>query len=319
MPQNGVNELLALLRKSRLLKDEQLAELQKLVQQPESAELTAEQLAQQLVQQQVLTDWQSGQILRGQTGFVLQQYRLLNPVGRGGMGHVFRAVDDRNGDVVAIKVMAKKLSANQTLVNRFRREIRASSQLNCPHIVRTLDAGRVGKTDFMVMEYVNGEQLDRLATRLMLVPERICCEIIRQAAIGLQHAFEKQMVHRDIKPANLIIHWSDDGRGTVKVMDMGLVRLTAETEEQKTVTKAGQVMGTPDYMSPEQGWDHHKVDIRSDIYSLGLTFFRLLTGRIPFPGDNPLQVLMARCSRDAPSPRGFVLRFHRKWTPSFAK
>ncbi|MBL8819014.1 MAG: protein kinase [Planctomyces sp.] len=305
MPQPGVKELLALLKKSRLLTEEQMADLCSLVQQPDSADLTAEALSQKLVQQNLLTEWQRSQIVRGQTGFVLQQYRLLNPVGRGGMGHVFRALDHQSGEIVAIKVMAKKLSANQTLVKRFRREILASSQLNSPNIVRTLDAGRVGKTDFMVMEYVNGEQLDRLANRLFFVPERICCEIIRQAAVGLQHAFEKQMVHRDIKPANLIVDWSPEGIGTVKVMDMGLVRLSTESEEQKTVTKAGQVMGTPDYMSPEQGWDTTKVDIRSDIYSLGLTFFRMLTGRLPFPGENPLQVLMARCSRDAPSARSF--------------
>jgi hypothetical protein len=111
------------------------------------------------------------------------------------------------------------------------------------------------------------------------------------------------MVHRDIKPGNLMIDWDAEGRGVVKIMDMGLVRLDEEKEELTAVTRAGQVMGTPDYMSPEQGWNTAKVDIRSDIYSLGCTFYRMLTGRMPFPGDNPLQVLMARCSKDAPSPK----------------
>ena len=167
--------------------------------------------------------------------------------------------------------------------------------------MRTLDAGRVGKVDFMVMEYVNGDQLDRIVSRITAVPVNIACDIIRQAAIGLQHAHEQRMVHRDIKPGNLIVDWSADGQGTVKIMDMGLVRLGGDGEEKTSVTRAGQVMGTPDYMSPEQGWDTATVDSRSDIYSLGCTFFRLLTGRVPFPGDNPLQVLMARCSKDAPS------------------
>ncbi len=295
-----VTELLALLKKSGLLAPPQWEAAQQLSR--ESA--NGDALCAELVRREFLTPWQAGQLQKGQTGFVLQQYQLQAPVGKGGMGHVFRARDSRNGSIVAIKVMSRKLTGNQTLVNRFRREIRASSLLNSPNIVRTLDAGRVGKVDFMVMEYVNGDQLDRVVSRIPSMPVPIACDIIRQAALGLQHAHEQKMVHRDIKPGNLIVDWSADGRGTVKIMDMGLVRLNSDEEERTAVTRAGQVMGTPDYMSPEQGWDTATVDIRSDIYSLGCTFFRLLTGRVPFPGDNPLQVLMARCSKDAPSPRG---------------
>ena len=263
----------------------------------------AESLAAELVTLRLLTQWQASQLLKGQTGFVLEKYRLLGPVGKGGMGHVFQARDDSTGAIVAIKVMSRKLTGNQTLVSRFRREIRASSLLNSPHIVRTLDAGRVGKVDFMVMEFVNGDQLDRITSRISSIPIGIACDMIRQVAVGLQHAHSQKMVHRDIKPGNLIIDWSSDGKGTVKIMDMGLVRLDDDNQERTSVTRAGQVMGTPDYMSPEQGWDTATVDARSDLYSLGCTFFRLITGRMPFPGDNPLQVLMARCSKDAPSAR----------------
>jgi serine/threonine-protein kinase len=310
MSESQVNEFLAVLKKSGLLTPEQIQAAQELARsQAALANISrgqkpsAESIAAELVRQEHLTEWQASQILKGQTGFILQQYRLLVPVGKGGMGHVFRARDDGSGAIVAIKVMSRKLSGNQALVNRFRREIRASSQLNSPHIVRTLDAGCVGNVDFMVMEFVNGDQLDRVLSRISTVPVAMACDIVRQVAVGLQHAHEKKMVHRDIKPGNLIVDWSADGRGTVKIMDMGLVRLGTEEEERTAVTRAGQVMGTPDYMSPEQGWDTATVDIRSDIYSLGCTFFRLLTGRVPFPGDNPLQVLMARCSRDAPSAR----------------
>ncbi|MFN9721388.1 MAG: protein kinase domain-containing protein [Planctomycetota bacterium] len=290
---------LDLLKKSRLLAPVQERTAQAILA---NRPATVDQFARELVARELLTRWQADQLLKGQTGFVLQQYRLLSPVGRGGMGHVFRAQDDRSGAIVAIKVMSKKLTSNQTLVNRFRREIRASALLNSRHIVRTLDGGRVGKVDFMVMEYVNGDQLDRIVSRVGSIPIAVVCDIIRQAALGLQHAHERQMVHRDIKPGNLIVDWSPEGLGIVKIMDMGLVRLESDQDE-RTVTRAGQVMGTPDYMSPEQGWDTATVDIRSDIYSLGCTFFRLLTGRVPFPGDNPLQVLMARCSRDCPSAR----------------
>jgi len=307
MAQLHVTDFLSLLLKSGLLTAAQWETAQNAATQinknraTNPAAASVESLASELMSQGLLTQWQAHQLLKGQTGFVLGKYRLLTPVGKGGMGHVFKARDSETGGVVAIKVMSRKLTGNQTLVNRFRREIRASSQLKSSNIVRTLDAGRVGKVDFMVMEFVNGDQLDRIISRINAIPVSIACEIIRQAAIGLKHAHEQKMVHRDIKPGNLIINWSPDGKGAVKIMDMGLVRLHDDSEEKTSVTRAGQVMGTPDYMSPEQGWDTATVDSRSDIYSLGCTFFRLMTGRVPFPGDNPLQVLMARCSKDAPS------------------
>ncbi|MCA9049108.1 MAG: serine/threonine protein kinase, partial [Planctomycetaceae bacterium] len=300
MGEPTIADFVKLLAESRLLTD---AQLQLLRKQLVGNSVTAPQLADILVRQNHLTEWQSRQLLKGQTGFVLQHYRLLTPIGRGGMGHVFRGMDTRDSSVVAVKVMARRLKDNQTLVSRFQREIRASSRLNCPHIVRTLDAGRVGNTDFMVMEYVNGDQLDRIAGRLGRVPVRTACEIIRQCAVALQHAHDQQMVHRDIKPANVMVHWQSSGEGVVKLMDMGLVRVMSETGEEDMVTRAGQVMGTPDYMSPEQGWDTTQVDIRSDIYSLGCTLFRLLTGQVPFRGSNPLQVLSQRLQRDAPSVR----------------
>ena len=313
MPDLHYTEFLKLLKKSGLLTPLQMESAQDVVKKlrdsaktsatnvPTGDDLTADAVATKFVSQNLITQWQANQLLKGQTGFILEKYRLLTPVGKGGMGHVFRAMDTISGATVAIKVMSRKLTGNQTLVNRFRREIRASSLLNNKHIVRTLDAGRVGKVDFMVMEYVNGDQVDRIVSRVSMIPVAMACDIVRQAAIGLQHAHEQKMVHRDLKPGNLIVDWTTDGNGVVKIMDMGLVRLSTDGEERTSVTKAGQVMGTPDYMSPEQGWDTATVDIRSDVYSLGCTLFRLLTGRVPFPGDNPLQVLMARCSKDAPS------------------
>lgn len=260
-----------------------------------------QQLISGLLKRKILTPWQTAQLQKGQTGFVLGRYRLLCPIGKGGMGHVFKADTFDGDEVVAVKVMARKLTSNESLVSRFRREIKASSLLNSQHVVRTLDAGRVGKVDFMVMEFVNGDQIDDIANRLGRLPVGIACEIIRHAAIGLQHAHEQQMVHRDIKPANLIVNWNEDGRGVVKLMDMGLVLIMSEDETQQQMTRTGQVMGTPDYMSPEQGWDTTSVDIRGDIYSLGCSLFRLLTGTTPFTGTNPLQVLSQRLQRDAPS------------------
>lgn len=291
-----VQTFLSHLRKSGLVSDARLDSLQS---KTAGKSLAAAELSETLVKQKLITPWQAKQLLKGETGFILQQYQLLNPIGRGGMGHVFRGRDSRSEDIVAVKVMAKKLTSNKTLVSRFRREIRASSRLNSPHIVKSLDAGRVGKVDFMVMEFVNGDQIDRVANVLQRVPTGLACEIVRQAAVGLQHAHEHGMVHRDIKPANLMLNWSDSGEGLVKLMDMGLVLLTNDDTNENTVTRAGQVMGTPDFMSPEQGWDTATVDIRSDIYGLGCTLYRLLTGTVPFAGTNPLQVLSQRLQRDA--------------------
>ncbi len=298
MSELPIPEFLNSLEQSQLLTG---AQFQRLKKQMLGSPLAAEGLANVLVDQKHLTRWQAKQLLKGQSGLVLKHYQLLNPVGRGGMGHVFRGRDTQSNGIIAVKVMARKLTGNKTLVSRFRREIRATSQLQSPHIVRTLDAGQVGKIDFMVMEYVNGDQVDRIATRLGRVPVGMACDIIRQVAIGLQHAHQRRMVHRDIKPGNMMVHWEDSGAGIVKLMDMGLVLLMADDEDEQTVTRTGQVMGTPDYMSPEQGWDTSQVDIRSDIYSLGCTFFRLVTGQIPFHGTNPLQVLSQRLQRDAPS------------------
>ena len=133
---------------------------------------TVESLAAELVALGLLTQRQASQLMKRQTGFVLGKYRLLTPVGKGGMGHVFEARDGKSGAIVAIKVMSRRLTGNQTLVSRFRREIRASAQLSSPHIVRTLDASRVGKVDFMVMGFVNGDQLDRITSRSSQRPKR---------------------------------------------------------------------------------------------------------------------------------------------------
>lgn len=313
MPADTVKNFLQALQQSQLLSPENWETArtiarggrQKLAQQKKSAtaggDVELKQLVKSLVDRALLTPWQAAQLQKGQTGFVLGGYRLLHPIGKGGMGHVFKADTFDSDAVVAVKVMARKLTSNESLVSRFRREIKASSKLNSKHVVRTLDAGRVGKVDFMVMEFVNGEQIEDIVSRTEKLPIGMACEMIRHAALGLQHAFEEQMVHRDIKPANLIVHWDADGQGTVKLMDMGLVLLMSDSDSVQQMTRTGQVMGTPDYMSPEQGWDTTNVDIRGDIYSLGCSLFRLLTGTTPFTGTNPLQVLSQRLQRDAPS------------------
>ncbi|MFK7819065.1 MAG: protein kinase [Planctomycetaceae bacterium] len=292
----SVDELLQCIRKSRLLSDKQFARVEASVGNAGSG-LTTEALVGQLTEKRVLTAWQSKMLLQNQTGFVLGQYKLLEPIGKGGMGKVFKARDRKNKRNVAIKVLSRKLAKNKKLVARFQREIEVASKLNSPYIVRTIDAGIVGESHFMVMEFVDGESFDQIATRHGRLHAGHACELIRQGALGLQAAHEAGMVHRDIKPGNLMVSFGD-GQPAVKLLDMGLARL--DEQENDGMTRTGQVMGTPDYMAPEQGWDTASVDIRADIYSLGCTLFRLVTGSVPFQGDNPLQVLMSRCSSDAP-------------------
>lgn len=295
----SIDEFVERLENSRALDADRIEEIRTEVA-PVRHEVDTECIARKLVKEGTLTQWQSDQLFVGRKKFVLGEYRLLDLAGRGGMGAVFKAEHIRLGRVVALKTLAPELVNRPAQVARFQNEIQAASALESPHVVRALDAAQIGKTYVLVMEFVEGESLSRLAKSRGRLPIGEACEYIRQAALGLQHAHEKGMVHRDIKPGNLILTWRPDGSPLVKVFDLGLARFVSERVDRSEMTRTGQVMGTPDYMSPEQGWDTRTVDIRGDVYSLGCSAFRLLTGRVPFRGDNPLQTLMVRCSTDAP-------------------
>jgi serine/threonine-protein kinase len=220
------------------------------------------------------------------------RYKILRELGAGGMGVVYKAEHRIMGRVVALKVMAPHLTAKAGAVDRFRKEVRAAAQLNHENIVTAHDADEAGGMHFLVMEYVEGVSLDRLVTKKGPVSVPLACSFVRQAAQGLQHAHDKGMVHRDIKPQNLMVN----RKAKVKVMDFGLARFVGAEEEEPAgrlpfgagrpvadpLTNPNLLMGTPDYLSPEQARNSHKVDARSDVYSLGCTLFFLLTGKPPF-------------------------------------
>jgi len=225
------------------------------------------------------------------------RYRILELLGSGGMGRVFKAEHRLMERLVALKVINRNFMDNPAAVERFRREVKTAARLSHPNIVAAFDAEQVQDCHFLVMEFVEGQSLDRFVQQRGRLPVAEACDYIRQAALGLQHAWERGMVHRDIKPQNLMR--TPDGR--IKVLDFGLARFLAEGKSGSGLTQFGVVMGTPDYIAPEQAHDSRAADTRSDIYSLGCTFYYLLTGRVPFPEGSMLQKLMAHVEK-APTP-----------------
>jgi len=251
-------------------------------------------LAKELIQRDWLTPLQANLLLQGKgQELVLGAYILLAKLGEGGMGQVFKARQHTLGRIVALKLIRKERLADPSAVRRFQREIRAAAHLDHPHIVRAYDAADIDGSHVLIMEYVEGGcDLARLVKLKGPLPVAQACEFIRQALLGLQHAHERGLVHRDIKPPNLLL--CADGK-TVKILDMGLARVHtpgADGDKTSTMTQEGALMGTPDYIAPEQALSSHDVDIRADIYSLGCTFYYLLAGKVPFPGGSLMEKLL---------------------------
>ncbi len=211
------------------------------------------------------------------------------------MGAVYKAEHRLMERAVALKVMNRAVVGSAAAVERFRREFKASARLSHPNIVAAYDAEQAGDVHFLVMEYVEGTDLARWVAERGPLPAAEACDYVRQAALGLQHAHQHGMIHRDIKPHNLM----RTPDGTVKILDFGLARLVAEAGTVPgAVTGQGTLLGTVDYLAPEQADDARQADIRSDVYSLGCTLYHLLSGRPPFPHGTLVQKVMAHTQRD---------------------
>ncbi len=264
-------------------------------------------VARALVELGVLTRFQAERLLAGRTtGFLLGHYRILDQLGRGGMGHVFKAQHVQMGRIVALKILAPNLVRTSQAQELFAREMMAAAHLNHPNIVTALDANEVNGRYYLVLEFVDGPNLEQLVKQQGPLPTGLACDYILQAANGLQAAHSAGIVHRDVKPANLLVHRPGQGGdvpGLVKVSDFGLARLHDSVEGKAVRTilvKENTVMGTPDFLSPEQARSLHKLDSRADLYSLGCTFFFLLTGRPPFAGGSPLEKIIRQGTEQPP-------------------
>jgi serine/threonine protein kinase len=267
----------------------------------ESTPTDAQGLAKALVKAEKLTKFQATAVYQGQIKeLVLGEYEVLDKLGQGGMGIVLLARHRRMERLAAVKVLPKSTMKSPAVIDRFYREAKAAARLAHPNIVTAHDASEKNGTHYLVMEYVDGEDLAQVGKQRGPLPVEQAVEYMIQAARGLQYAHDQGVVHRDIKPANLLV----DRNGTVKILDMGLARLhtlsEAEPTEQDRLTQSGQVMGTCDYMAPEQAEDTHNADHRADIYALGCSLYRLLTGEALYQGDALIKILMAH--RDAAIP-----------------
>src|SRR5689334_15562455 len=249
---------------------------------PQATEpISDELLGQRLVDLGYLNRWQVEQLKEGRTKFNLGPYRIVNAIGQGGMGHVFKAEHKLLGRIEAIKVLPKSKSTADA-VAAFQREIRAQAQLDHPNLVRVSYADYEGDTYFFVTEYVPGTDLRKLVRRNGPLPYTTAATIISQAAEGLHYAHRRGLVHRDVKPGNLLV--TPDGR--TKITDLGLAWFLMEDLEggRPIGGKAKTLVGTADYLAPESIREPDKILPVSDVYALGCTLYYAVTGKVPFPG-----------------------------------
>jgi serine/threonine-protein kinase len=264
------------------------------------ADLDMLALGQRFVSAGLLTNYQLELICQGLVAELkVGNYEILDRLGGGGMGTVYKARHRRMKRIVALKVLLSKYCRDEAFVARFQREVETIAKLGHPNIVMAYDADESEAGHFLVMEFVEGRDLASLVQKKGPLDVATAIDFVRQTALGLAYAHSMNVIHRDIKPANLLC----DKYRTVKITDLGLARISAETDQSTEgtgITQIGFALGTPDFMPPEQALDPQSLDHRADIYSLGATLFYLLTGRVMYPGPSVMAVLLQH--RDSPLP-----------------
>ncbi|MBX9584031.1 MAG: serine/threonine protein kinase, partial [Gemmataceae bacterium] len=312
-PPATVAEYCGLLARSQLVRAEQVEPLRKGWLDAGGAGDDVDAFAKHLSDRGVLTPWQAAFLRRGRAdGFVLGGYTILGQVGKGQMGGVYKAVHAL-GQTVALKILPASRALDPRMLGRFRREARLLVRLDHPHVVKAFQVGEAGGRHFIVMEYLVGETLDRVLARRGKLPAPEAVRLVRQALAGLQHLHEKGMVHRDLKPANLMVvpgGGESTRRGVVKILDIGLGRgLMGDGPDGPAdlgLTVEGAVVGTPDYMAPEQARDARAADVRADVYSLGCVLYHLSAGRPPFGGGGVMSQVLKHATEPPPPLAGFA-------------
>jgi tetratricopeptide (TPR) repeat protein len=231
----------------------------------------------------------------------LPGYEILGPLGKGGMGQVYKARHLRLDRLVALKMIRPELLHEPSAVARFHREAQAAARLSHPHIVGVYDATEHAGRHWLVMEYVEGDDLASVLRREGSLPVAQACSYVQQAALGLEHARQRGLVHRDIKPGNLLV---TADRTNLKILDLGLARVVQDWDSRQAAsefTQSGVILGTPAYLAPEQALDSRSADTRSDVYSLGCTLYHLLTGRVPFPGESLTAIVVKHQTKEPDS------------------
>jgi serine/threonine protein kinase len=280
-----------------------------------------ESLRKYLVARKLLTEYQSLLVMRGHSeGFFLGQYKILELISKGRLVGVFKAMH-ASGQVVAIKVLPSSKAKDPTVLSRFQREAKLLTKLDHPDVVRAFQVGEDGGRHYFVMEHLEGETLDEVLDRRKRLPPAEAVRLIHQTLLGLQHVFEKGMVHRDLKPSNLmLIPAPTTGpnettlNSNIKILDIGLGRTTFdenadEPDPETRLTAEGTLLGTPNYLAPEQARSAREADIRADIYSLGCILFQMLTGQVPFPigpNDGPLTQIVKHATEPPPPLSDFL-------------
>jgi len=294
-----VQRFLEIVRKSTLVDEDKLCQAVAECEKEHGGQLPEdpETVADFLIQKELITDWHSEKLLNGKyKGFTLGKYKLLGHLGTGGMSSVYLAEHTLMRQRRAIKVLPKSRIADSSYLERFYLEARASASLDHPNIVRAYDVDSEGDIHYLVMEFVKGQDVQQIVNEHGPMDFETAANYTAQAAIGLEHAHEIGLIHRDVKPANLLV----DGKNVVKILDLGLALFSNDDAASLTMAHNENVLGTADYLSPEQALNSHDVDRRADIYSLGCTLYYMLTGHAPFP-DGTLAQRIAKHQTQMPA------------------
>jgi serine/threonine-protein kinase len=291
---SAISGFLEAIRSSSILSQRQFEKLEASVAEGDYP-TEPDKLASRLVKDGILTEYQARQVLKGKSqSLVFGRYVILDFLGKGGMGKVYKAWHRMMGRVVALKILDPRYVQNSQALARFHREMQLVGRLDHPNVVRAFDADHVGEYHFIAMEFVAGKTLEELLIERGALPPAEVVYFASQAADGLAHAHARGVLHRDIKPSNLLL---TDAR-KIKLLDFGLGTLLASEELPSSLTAAGITVGTPDYISPEQA-RMVKLDGRSDLYSLGCSMYHLISGQLPFKGESSMDCILGRITGQA--------------------